>query len=128
MPLRKWSRSLILKVKTWKKKKIPIFLLPPLLLSFLSILLSSFFQTTITTITTTTTITTITTTTTTTTKGLTLLIWDGYRPLSCQKKLWEVCPNPLYVSPPEKGGRHTRGTAVDCTVVVLETGLEMEGK
>ena len=59
-------------------------------------------------------------------QGLTLLIWDGYRPLSCQKKLWEVCPNPMYVSPPEMGGRHTRGTAVDCTLVSLESGELLE--
>ena len=54
--------------------------------------------------------------------GLGLLIWDAYRPLSAQKKLWEICPDERYVSDPRKGGRHTRGTAVDLTIVRLVDG------
>lgn len=50
-------------------------------------------------------------------KGLFLKIWDGYRSLEAQKKLWEVVSDPLYVSDPSNGGRHTRGTAVDVTLV-----------
>jgi len=46
--------------------------------------------------------------------GLGLKIFDGYRPLSAQRRMWEVLPNPRYVS---QRGRHTRGTAVDLTLV-----------
>ena len=50
--------------------------------------------------------------------GMGLIIWDAYRPHAAQKKLWEVCPNPLYVKDPDKGySDHTRGSAVDVTLV-----------
>lgn len=49
--------------------------------------------------------------------NLGLKVWDCYRPMSAQKKFWELVPDPRYVSPPTKGGLHTRGTAVDLTLV-----------
>jgi D-alanyl-D-alanine dipeptidase len=58
-------------------------------------------------------------------EGLGLLVWDGYRPLSAQQRLWDACPyepKEMYVAPPSKGGRHTRGTAVDLTLVRLADG------
>lgn len=45
----------------------------------------------------------------------TFCLWDCYRPLSAQKKLWQAVPNPSYVTPPAKGSRHNRGMAVDLT-------------
>jgi D-alanyl-D-alanine dipeptidase len=62
-----------------------------------------------------------------------LKIWDGYRSPAAQQKLWDVCAarypdeteRELYVSNPKKGGRHTRGTAVDVTLVD-HTGRELE--
>lgn len=45
--------------------------------------------------------------------GLSLVAFDGYRPLSVQRFLWEICPIPGYVAPPERGSNHNRGTAVD---------------
>lgn len=54
------------------------------------------------------------------TMGLGLKIWDGFRPLSAQWKLWELVPDERYVSNPRKGGRHTRGTAVDVTLVTTD--------
>ena len=56
--------------------------------------------------------------------GLGLKVWDGYRPIAAQWKLWEICPDERYVSDPKKGGRHTRGTAVDLTLVT-KTGQEL---
>lgn len=50
-------------------------------------------------------------------EGLGLLVFDGYRPLSVQKRLWEVCPDPRYVADPARGSRHNRGAAVDLTLV-----------
>lgn len=59
-------------------------------------------------------------------QGLGLKIWDGYRPLAAQWKAWEILPDPKYVSDPRKGGRHTRGTAVDVTLISLADGKELE--
>ncbi|HSW72110.1 MAG TPA: D-alanyl-D-alanine dipeptidase [Chlamydiales bacterium] len=49
--------------------------------------------------------------------GLRLKIWDGYRPRRAQQKLWDIIQDERYVSNPQNGGRHTRGTAVDLTIV-----------
>lgn len=56
-------------------------------------------------------------------QGLGLLIWDGYRQVYAQAKLFDVCPDPTYVSPPGVGNQnHCRGRAVDLTLVELSTG------
>ena len=56
--------------------------------------------------------------------GLRLKIWDGFRPLEAQRKFWELIRDERYVSDPRKGGRHTRGTAVDLTLITQE-GTEL---
>jgi D-alanyl-D-alanine dipeptidase len=50
-------------------------------------------------------------------KGLSLKVYDGYRPLSVQKKFWAICPDDRFVADPAKGSRHNRGAAVDLTIV-----------
>ena len=51
-------------------------------------------------------------------QGLGLKIFDGYRPLSVQARMWQIVPDERYVSDPRKSkGKHTRGTAVDVTLV-----------
>ncbi len=50
-------------------------------------------------------------------KGLALKLFDGYRPLSVQKKLWEKYPVEGFVANPAKGSNHNRGAAVDVTLV-----------
>jgi len=52
--------------------------------------------------------------------GLALKIFDGYRPLSVQKKMWAVYPHPGFVADPAKGSRHNRGAAVDLTLIHLD--------
>jgi D-alanyl-D-alanine dipeptidase len=52
--------------------------------------------------------------------GLGLKIWDGFRPVATQWKFWELIPDERYVSDPRKGGRHTRGTAVDLTLITKD--------
>ncbi len=52
--------------------------------------------------------------------GLGLKIFDGYRPLSVQKKMWQIMPDAHYVANPAKGSRHNRGMAVDLTLVDAE--------
>ncbi|MCP4442560.1 MAG: M15 family metallopeptidase [Aureispira sp.] len=46
-----------------------------------------------------------------------LKMFDCYRPRSAQYKLWKVVPDPRYVSPPGKGSVHSRGGALDLTIV-----------
>lgn len=51
-------------------------------------------------------------------EGLGLKIYDAYRPLSVQAAMWKLVPDERYVSNPAKNkGKHTRGTAVDVTLV-----------
>ncbi|MBV5327802.1 MAG: M15 family metallopeptidase [Chlorobium sp.] len=47
-------------------------------------------------------------------KGYRLIVFDCYRPLSVQKKLWEILPDERYVTNPARGGStYNRGAAVD---------------
>lgn len=58
--------------------------------------------------------------------GLYLKIWDGFRPVSAQFTLWEVCPNPTYVANPTTGySSHSRGNTIDLTLVDAQ-GQEVE--
>ncbi len=50
-------------------------------------------------------------------KGFTIKIYDCYRPIDVQKKMWGIVPNPIYVADPAKGSIHNRGGAVDITLV-----------
>lgn len=60
------------------------------------------------------------------TKSLGLKIWDGFRPKQAQIKFWQICPDERYVSNPyTELGRHTRGTAVDVTLIDLKTKSEL---
>lgn len=49
--------------------------------------------------------------------GLTLLIYDAYRPPYAQYLLWEVLPDNDYVRDPRIGSHHSRGVAVDLTLL-----------
>lgn len=50
--------------------------------------------------------------------GFRLKIWDGFRPIAAQEKLWEVCPDPTYVANPATGvSSHCKGNTVDITLV-----------
>lgn len=59
--------------------------------------------------------------------GLALKIWDGFRPVAAQEKLWEVYPNSAYVANPANGlSPHCRGNTVDLTLVYADgSALEM---
>jgi zinc D-Ala-D-Ala dipeptidase len=50
-------------------------------------------------------------------KGFQIKIFDCYRPLDIQKKMWKIMPNPDYVANPMNGSIHNRGCAVDITLV-----------
>jgi len=59
-------------------------------------------------------------------KGLSLKLFDAYRPYSVTKKMWEKVPDERYAANPAKGSGHNRGAAVDVTIVNLATGKELE--
>jgi len=48
-----------------------------------------------------------------------LKIWDAYRPVAVQEKLWRASPNNDYVADPEigVGSLHSWGVAIDATLV-----------
>jgi D-alanyl-D-alanine dipeptidase len=50
-------------------------------------------------------------------KGFKIKLFDCYRPLDIQKRMWAIVPNPDYVANPSKGSIHNRGGAVDITLV-----------
>lgn len=54
-----------------------------------------------------------------------LKMFDCYRPRPYQQRLWDKVPDSNYVTPPWKGSQHTRGLAVDLTIVDKE-GKELE--
>lgn len=58
-------------------------------------------------------------------KGYSLKMFDCYRPRPYQQRLWDKVPNPDYVTPPTKGSMHSRGAAVDLTIVDAQ-GRELE--
>ena len=50
--------------------------------------------------------------------GLDLKVWDAYHPQKVQQRMWDAIRDPRYVSDPSvNASRHTRGTAVDVTLV-----------
>ncbi len=59
-------------------------------------------------------------------KGYKIKIFDCYRPLDIQKKMWTIVSNPEYVANPKKGSIHNRGGAVDITLVNIKTGKELD--
>ncbi len=58
-------------------------------------------------------------------KGYRIKLFDCYRPLDVQKKMWEIVPNATYVANPKRGSIHNRGGAVDITLVD-EQGNELD--
>jgi D-alanyl-D-alanine dipeptidase len=52
-------------------------------------------------------------------------IFDAFRPQAAQEALWAFAPNPDYIADPAKGSNHTRGVAVDLTLLEA-TGNELD--
>ena len=57
--------------------------------------------------------------------GYTIKLFDCYRSLDVQKKMWKIVSNPSYVANPAIGSIHNRGKAVDITLVDAQ-GIELE--
>jgi len=63
--------------------------------------------------------------------GCTLKILDAYRPPRAQEIFWALCPDPRYIADASLGSNHTRGVAVDVTLVdehgrVLDMGTDFD--
>lgn len=59
-------------------------------------------------------------------QGFGIKLWDAFRPVSAQEKLYEAYPDSSVVSHPVTGYRgHCRGNAVDVTLIDLATGEEL---
>ncbi|MDQ6901874.1 MAG: M15 family metallopeptidase [Bacteroidota bacterium] len=57
--------------------------------------------------------------------GLTIKIFDAYRPYSITEQMWEKVKDGRYAADPAKGSGHNRGIAVDVTIVDLRTKKEI---
>ena len=49
--------------------------------------------------------------------GYRFRVYDAFRPLEAQWALWRAVPGSPYVADPRRGGPHTRGVAVDLTLL-----------
>ncbi len=63
--------------------------------------------------------------------GLRFKVFDGFRPAEAQWRLWEAFPDPAFVADPRSGSAHSRGVAVDLTLidargVALEMGTAFD--
>jgi zinc D-Ala-D-Ala dipeptidase len=59
-------------------------------------------------------------------QGVSIKIYDGYRPYKATIKFYEVYRDTTYVASPYRGSRHNRGCALDMTLVDLKTGKELK--
>jgi len=50
-------------------------------------------------------------------KGYKIKLFDCYRPIAIQKKMFKIVPDPNFVANPKKGSIHNRGGAVDISLV-----------
>ncbi|MEZ4907183.1 MAG: M15 family metallopeptidase [Saprospiraceae bacterium] len=59
------------------------------------------------------------------TMGYKFKLYDCYRPKPFQQKLWDIKPDPNYVTDPKKGSMHNRGLALDISIVD-ENNVELD--
>ena len=50
-------------------------------------------------------------------QGLTIKVFDAFRPAEAQWALWNHTPDPEFLADPRRGSPHSRGVAVDVTLV-----------
>lgn len=56
------------------------------------------------------------------TQGLHLLVFDAFRPSEAQYKMWAHTPDPNFLADPSRGSPHSKGIAIDLTLVETATG------
>jgi D-alanyl-D-alanine dipeptidase len=58
--------------------------------------------------------------------GLTIKVFDAYRPIEAQWALWRALPDARYVADPRLGGVHPRGAAIDLTLLDAAGGRALD--
>ncbi len=63
--------------------------------------------------------------------GLRLKLFDAFRPSEAQWVLWNACPDPNFLADPRRGSPHSRGAAIDLTLIdgagrELDMGTEFD--
>ena len=48
--------------------------------------------------------------------GCRLRLFDGFRPVEAQWRLWQALPDPVFIADPLIGSSHSRGVAIDLTL------------
>jgi len=59
-------------------------------------------------------------------QGWRLRILDAFRPSQAQWKLWNHTPDPDFLADPRRGSPHSRGVAVDLTLIGLSSGEALD--
>lgn len=52
--------------------------------------------------------------------GCRLRVYDAFRPVEAQWRLWQAFPDPTYIADPRVGSMHSRGVAIDLTLADAE--------
>ena len=50
-------------------------------------------------------------------RNLSIKLFDCYRSIPAQQRLWDIVPDATYVADPKKGSMHNRGAAIDLTLM-----------
>lgn len=58
--------------------------------------------------------------------GFKLKIFDAFRPSEAQWVLWNHTPDPDFLADPRRGSAHSRGVALDLTLVDAVSGVELD--
>ncbi len=58
--------------------------------------------------------------------GISLKIYDAYRPYSVTCTMFNILPDTIYMGLPWKGSKHNRGIAVDLTIIDNKTKKELQ--
>ena len=57
--------------------------------------------------------------------GYKFKIYDAYRPSLAQEILWKFCPDKNFITPPNIGSPHSRGIAIDLTLMKNNKTVDM---
>ncbi len=59
------------------------------------------------------------------TLGYRLKVFDAFRPAEAQWRLWDAAPNSEFLADPRRGSPHSRGVAIDLTLID-RSGVELD--
>jgi zinc D-Ala-D-Ala dipeptidase len=59
-------------------------------------------------------------------QGWRFQIFDAFRPSEAQFRLWDHTPDPDFLADPNRGSPHSRGVAIDLTLLDAQTGEALD--